>query len=66
MEIPPPNAPKKKVKGAHIPVQIRDLMNSFPRKVRVLSARGVRRLILQIYMDKVDNDQVHDEASHER
>ena len=66
IEVPPPAAPKKKVKGAHIPIQIRELMNSFPRKVRVLSIRGVRRLVLQIYMDKVDNDQIHDEANHER
>ena len=65
-DLPAPSAPKKKAKGSHIPKEIRELMNSFPRKVRVLSIRGVRRLVLQIYMDKVDNDQIHDEANHER
>lgn len=65
IELPPPEAPRKKTKGSHIPAAFRDLMNSFPKKVRVLSKRGVRRLICQVFLEKAENDKVHREANHE-
>ena len=66
MDAPPPAAPTKKVKGRHIPVTFREHMNSFPKKVRNMTLRGVRRIVMQVFLEKIDNDAIHDDSSHTR
>lgn len=66
ISVPPPKHAKKKVKGMHIPPNFRQFMTGYPKKVRNMTLRGLRRLTLQIFFEKVDSDATHDESNHKR
>ena len=67
----PPGPPEgeeisKKTKGAHIPLGFRRFMTTFPSKVRIMPLRALRRLIFQLYSEKVDYDVIAMEAKGRR
>lgn len=64
--VPPPEAPVYKERGGKIPRELRKLMVSFPKNARIMSRRGLMKLVLQLYIDKSMADNAADEARRPR